>query len=280
MRLGIMADVHGNDVALRAVLDDAAGCRVDRWWVLGDLVLLGPRPAEVLGLLRGLPGVEMLRGNTDRYVLTGEQPAPHATPADAAGDVGLVERYGLMAAGIGWTRGVLCQAGLVSVLAALPGQLRLGLPDGTRVLGVHASPGADDGLGIDPNISDEQLSRLLTGCAADVVIGGHTHMTADRLAGGIRALNPGSTGMPRRPGEANWLLLEFSDGLEHPDHPAGAAVASIKTEHRTAPFDVDAVARDLRARLHPNAEFLEAVLTGKRQQYAHSPAGAITAIRP
>ena len=86
--------------------------------------------------------------------------------------------------------------------------------------------------------------------------------------------------MPRRPGEANWLLLEFSDGLEHPDHPAGAAVASIKTEHRTAPFDVDAVARDLRARLHPNAEFLEAVLTGKRQQYAHSPAGAITAIRP
>jgi hypothetical protein len=24
-----------------------------------------------------LPGVEMLRGNTDRYVLTGEQPAPH-----------------------------------------------------------------------------------------------------------------------------------------------------------------------------------------------------------
>lgn len=168
----------------------------------------------------------------------------------------------------------------MSVLAALPGQLRLSLPDGTRVLGVHASPGADDGLGIDPDISDEQLSRLLTGCAADVVIGGHTHMTADRRAGGIRALNPGSTGMPRRPGEANWLLLEFSDGLEHPDQPAGAAVASMNTEHRTAPFDVDAVARDLRARLHPNAEFLEAVLTGKRKQYAHSPAGAITAIRP
>jgi predicted phosphodiesterase len=103
MRLGIMADVHGNDVALRAVLDDAAGCRVDRWWVLGDLVLLGPRPAEVLGLLRRLPAVEMLRGNTDRYVLTGEQPAPHATASDAAGDVGLVERYGLMAGGIGWT---------------------------------------------------------------------------------------------------------------------------------------------------------------------------------
>jgi len=38
---------------------------------------------------------------------------------------------------------------------------------------------------------------------------------------------------------------------------------------RVVPFDAGAVARDLRARLHPNAEFLEAVLTGQRQQYAH-----------
>jgi predicted phosphodiesterase len=271
MRLGIMSDIHGNDVALRAVLADAASCRVDRWWVLGDLVLLGPRPAEVLELLRGLPGAEMLRGNTDRYVLTGEQPAPHATAADAAGNIDLVERYGLMAAGIGWTRGVLCQAGLVGVLAGLPGELRLGLPDGTRVLGVHASPGADDGPGIEPGISAERLSRLLAGCAADVVIGGHTHSAADRLVGGIRALNPGSTGLPRRPGEASWLLLEFSDGLGHPDDPG--AVAGLRAEHRMVPLDADAVARDLRARPHPNAEFLEAVLTGQRQQYAHPGAG-------
>jgi hypothetical protein len=170
MRLGIMADIHGNDVALRAVLDDAARCHVDRWWVLGDRVLPGPRPAEVLGLLRPLPGGEMLRGNTDRYVLTGEQPAPHANAADAAGSAGLVERYGLMAAGIGWTRGVLCQAGLLGTLA------------GCRV-----------------------------NCA--------------------------------------WV-----------------AVGGLKAEHRMVPFDVDAVAGDLRARLHPNAEFVEAILTGKRQQ--------------
>jgi hypothetical protein len=37
------------------------------------------------------------------------------------------------------------------------------------VLGVHASPGADDG----PDISEEQLGQLLAGCGADVVIGGH-----------------------------------------------------------------------------------------------------------
>jgi predicted phosphodiesterase len=256
MKLGVIADVHGNEVALRAVLDDAAGCRVDRWWVLGDLVLSGPRPAETLSLLRSLPGVEMLRGNTDRYVLTGEQPAPHATAADAAGSVDLVERYGLMAAGIGWTCGVLSQTQQLGILAALPGQLRLSAPDGTRLLGVHASPEADSGPGIEPGNPDDVLSPLLAGCDADVVLGGHTHRATDRVVNGIRALNPGSTGIPQRPGEASWLLLDFADGL--------------RPEHRLVPFDVDAVVRDLHARLHPNTEFLEAILTGRRPQRRES----------
>jgi predicted phosphodiesterase len=270
MRLGVMADVHGNDVALRAVLDDAAARHVDRWWILGDLVLSGPRPAEVLDLLRSLPGVEMLAGNTDRYVLTGEQPAPHATAADAARRIDLVERYGLMAAGIGWTRGVLSQAGLLENLTALPRRLRLGLPDGTRVLGVHASPEADSGPGIEPGISDDDLGRLLAGSAADVVIGGHTHRATDRHVNGIRVLNPGSTGIPLRPGEAGWLLLEFADGPESRDNPGHGTVAGPRAEQRMVAFDVDAVVRDLHARLHPNTEFLEAILTGSRPQRQES----------
>src|SRR5215469_1628258 len=131
VKLGIVADIHGNDVALRAVLKDAERLEVDRWWVLGDLVLFGPRPVDVLELLLGLPGIGMLRGNTDRYVLTGEQPAPHATAADAAGNIDLVERYAAMAAGIAWTRGVLDQADLLDVLTGLPAHLRVALPRGT-----------------------------------------------------------------------------------------------------------------------------------------------------
>jgi predicted phosphodiesterase len=83
VKLGVVADIHGNDAALRAVIADADRFEVDRWWALGDHVLFGPRPAEVLDLLKRLPGIEMLRGNTDRYLLTGEQPAPHATVAEA-----------------------------------------------------------------------------------------------------------------------------------------------------------------------------------------------------
>jgi predicted phosphodiesterase len=253
VRLGIIADIHGNDVALRAVLKDAECLAVDRWWALGDLVLFGPRPAEVLDILQVLPGISTLRGNTDRYVLTGEQPAPHATAADAAASVDLVERYAAMAAGIAWTRGVVDQAGLLDSLAALPPQLRLRFSSGPTILGVHASPRADDGPGIEPGLADEQLRSLLAGCGADVVAGGHTHLAADRLVGGIRALNPGSAGMPSTCGTASWLLL--ADGRD-----------ALAVEHRSAPFDVDAVVTDLHRRRHPNAEFVASVLTGQRQQ--------------
>jgi putative phosphoesterase len=253
MRLGIVADVHGNDTALRAVLDDAEQFGVDRWWALGDLVLSGPHPVEVLELLLGLPGIEMLRGNTDRYVLTGEQPSPHKTVADAVGSADLVERYAAVAAGSAWTRGVLDQAGLLGHLEALPERLELRTPSGAAVLGVHASPQGDDGPGIEPDIAEERLAELFAGCGADIVVGGHTHYATDRRVGGIRALNPGSTGLPRTLGAATWILLA-DDGDE------------VTVTHRKAPFDVDPVVRELRRRRHPNTEFVTGILTGRREQ--------------
>ena len=252
MRLGVIADIHGNDVALRAVLEDAARWDVDRWWALGDLVLFGPRPVEVLDVLRGLPGIEMLRGNTDRYVLTGEQPTPHATAADAVTSPDLVQRYAAMAAGIGWTRGVLDQAGVLTALTTLPTQLRLQLPSGANVLGVHASPEADDGPGVAPETADEHLRSLLADCNADVVIGGHTHRITDRLVDGLRALNPGSVGLPHITSTAGWLLLEDAGD-------------ELTVTQRTVPFDATAVIEDLQRRRHPNTEFVTSILTGQRR---------------
>ena len=70
------------------------------------------------------------------------------------------------------------------------------LDDGTRVLGVHASPGRDDGDGITPDRPESILTVELAGAGADVVIAGHTHRPTDRFAGGVRAVNAGSVGNP------------------------------------------------------------------------------------
>jgi Calcineurin-like phosphoesterase superfamily domain len=180
-------------------------------------------------------------------VRTGAQPAPHATAEHAAGDLDLVERYGAMAGAIGWTRGALSQAGRLDRLASLPSEQRTTLPDGTTVLGIHASPRSDDGPGIDTDATDRELHGLLADAGADVVIGGHTHIATDRTVGGVRALNPGSVGMPKRLDGAAWMLVDATE--------AGVAV-----EHRRVAYDVDAVVTDLHRRGYPSAAWVESML--------------------
>jgi predicted phosphodiesterase len=254
MKLGVVADVHGNLVALQSVLDDASTLGVERWWALGDLVLFGPRPVEVVQTLRELPHVDFVGGNTDRYVVTGDQPSVHPDAASVVGDVDLIQRFAWTAAGIAWAQAALVHAGLLDWLAELPADQRLDLPDGSRLLGVHASHHSDDGPGIDSRGSDEDLRQLLSGCEADIVIGGHTHDPTDRVVDGVRALNPGSTGLPRRSDGASWLFIDATE-------------AGVTYEHRCCSFDIEAVVDDCRRRRQPNADFVEAIL---RRQHVYS----------
>jgi diadenosine tetraphosphatase ApaH/serine/threonine PP2A family protein phosphatase len=156
-----------------------------------------------------------------------------------------------MAGAIGWTKGALAQAGLLEQLSDLPANVAVDLSDGSRLLGVHASPRHDDGPGIDNTSSDEVLAGLVAEAGARFVVGGHTHDPTDRLVGSTRVLNPGSVGLPRQPGEARWLLLELhNDGID--------------ADLRHTPFDVAAVVEDHKARRYPVARFLEGVLSGAR----------------
>lgn len=80
-RIGLLSDVHGNLVALEAVL--AALGRVDALWVTGDSVGYGPDPSDVLALLLER-GARMVAGNHDLAVATGtglELFNPHAAAA-------------------------------------------------------------------------------------------------------------------------------------------------------------------------------------------------------
>src|SRR3989337_1346947 len=53
MRVAILADIHSNLEAFRAVLEDAHHQgRVDQVWSLGDVVGYGPDPSECIRLLR------------------------------------------------------------------------------------------------------------------------------------------------------------------------------------------------------------------------------------
>ena len=66
MKTLILSDIHANLAALEAVLD--AERTWDEVFFLGDAVLTGPNPDEVLSVLRDLNGI-FIRGNHDREVI-------------------------------------------------------------------------------------------------------------------------------------------------------------------------------------------------------------------
>jgi predicted phosphodiesterase len=223
VHIAVISDVHGNVEALDAVLSDAGA--VDAYWFLGDLVAHGPRPAECVRRVRALPGLVAVRGNTDRYTLT-EPPTPeHAASFD-------------------WTRAALSTDEL-GWLGSLPVEARPG--DG--VLMVHASPGRDDGPGLDPHTRDADLVPAFASADADLVLVGHTHHPDERRLGDIRVVNPGSVSLPRMSdASTRYAVLTSTD-------------TGWSVEHRTVPYDRAATLADLAAGDHPSADWLVEKLT-------------------
>ena len=87
MRIAVLADLHANLPALRAVFEDVLALGCDTMWCVGDIVGRGPHPAEVVEELRAL-AVPTIQGNWDEAVaLHRDHPgvAWPDTDAEAAG---------------------------------------------------------------------------------------------------------------------------------------------------------------------------------------------------
>lgn len=68
-RTCVLADVHANLPALRAVLAAAEALDVDGYLLLGDVVGYGPHPRECIEVLAQLEGLIGIRGNHDHVAL-------------------------------------------------------------------------------------------------------------------------------------------------------------------------------------------------------------------
>ena len=67
--LGLLYDIHGNLIALEAVLYEAGREGIDRWLLGGDYGVASPWPRETLARLRELPNATWIRGNGERELV-------------------------------------------------------------------------------------------------------------------------------------------------------------------------------------------------------------------
>jgi len=250
MRLALLSDIHGNPLALDAVLADIQRQGgADAYWVLGDFSAIGYDPVTPLETIAALPQASCIRGNTDRYVVTEDLPVPPETvlekPTLLSGVIEATRSFS-------WTRGYVSAAGWLDWLTSLPLDVRMTLPDGTRVLGVHAAPGRDDGTGLQPKHSDDDMEQRLAGCEADLVIAGHTHVPMDRQVGQRRIINLGSVSNPVTTGlQATYALLE-------------ADAQGYHIQLRRVDYDHEAVVNAIEQARHPASSYLIGFMRGER----------------
>lgn len=252
MRIAILADIHGNLIALDAVLKDIEQRGgADAYWILGDLCAIGYDPVTVLERLAALPNALFVYGNADRYILNGERPSPSIE--DALENPTLVPILAEVSGSFAWTQGYVEGRGWLNWLRKMPLEQRLTLPDGTRVLLVHIAPNCLDGHGLHNGVSEEEIAEALADCEADLVCVGHFHMPMDRQVGQVRVMNPGAISNPMPPDlRAAYAILTADENGEK----------GYQITYRRVDYDIQAVIEANRHTTNPGANFNIRLLEG------------------
>ena len=168
MRVGAISDVHGNRVALAAVLSDMPA--VDLLVCAGDVVGYNPWPAECVEEIRSRE-IPTVMGNHDRAVVEGS-----GFWGNEMADAGVQYAIDRLA------------ESQREWLAGLPE--RLTVADG-RVKLVHGHPDDPDRYTYPESFSASMLGD------EELLVLGHTHVQGHRLTGEGIVCNPGSVGQPR-----------------------------------------------------------------------------------
>ena len=232
MKVAVISDIHGNRLALEAVLDDIARRGVDATFNLGDLVSGPLEPNWVADILMDLD-VPTVRGNHERMLI--DNPPERLGPVDRFAQEQKESRHR------GW-------------INSLPASMSL-LDD---VFLCHGTPTSDDETWLD-NFWDGRtvvtpdeatVAAKAEGFDYPVLLCGHTHIPrAVRLRDGRLIVNPGAVGIQFNHGspDARYATIERRDGKYYPSLHA-------------VPYDHFAAARQAEANGFPR--WREALVTG------------------
>ena len=233
MRVGLISDIHGNRIALDAVLDELAREEIDQYICLGD-VAVGPQPGEALERVRAL-GCPVIMGNWDAAFL-GDMPEPQDKIGEQLVEIGE------------WWASYLSEADREFMASFVP--VHRQEVGSTPVLFFHGSPRSYDEW-IFSTTPDDELKAMFEDVDERVLVGGHTHVQMIRRYGESIIANPGSVGLAFR----EWWPrpVRISPWAEYGILTGEGERLSI--DLRRTPFDVDAFLEMSLASGMPHAEW-------------------------
>jgi predicted phosphodiesterase len=203
LKVAVVSDVHGNAVALAAVLAELERDQPDLLVFGGDLTW-GPLPGETFALASGL-NARFVRGNAERAVLENQSSTEREqwmqanhTPEMREFLAGFEQHVAVVVDGLGPVR--VC----------------------------HGSPRSDEEC-VTPETPEARVREFSEGVDERVIVTAHVHIQFDRKVAGIRSVNAGSVGLPYegRPG-AYWALLGPDVELRRTEYDVDEAVARYR----------------------------------------------------
>lgn len=198
MRFAVLSDVHGNRLALEAVLDDIKFQGVDATLCLGDHVSGPVDPAGSADLLMQAIDGPLVHGNHDRWLWQSSQKS--LDPVDR------FARMRMKQAHMTWLEAQ-------PATAVFNGEVFL----------CHGTPQSDNQVWLDNYWQDRQTTlpaeetivRQAEGVDYPVMLCGHTHIARSvRLRDGRLIINPGSVGLQLVHGspDARYAVVERRNG--------------------------------------------------------------------
>lgn len=182
MKIAAIADVHGNSVALKSVLEDLKGRAISQLIVLGDIVIRGPEPGLAFQMIQDVKPLCWLKGNTDMWF---EEIAEGWQPKTAM-EQGLFEYYLFAKQRLSEDE--------ITFLTCLPTEQSINFL-GMDILCVHGSPGSVV-KGIDRHTSVHDLELMVENVSQSIILSGHTHVPFIGTVNGKSIFNVGSVGLP------------------------------------------------------------------------------------
>jgi putative phosphoesterase len=237
MKVAFLSDIHGNAVALEAVLQDLREQSTDQIVVLGDISYRGPEPKKCIELLQQLQA-QVIKGNADEWIVRGIE---QGEVPDRVIEMMRLERE--------WSLSRLELAEL-QYLQQLPTEVLLSINE-RAIHAFHATPHSLFEMVL-PNADDATIkSKLISPSQSDLTIYGHIHKSYIRFVEGKMIINTGSVGLPFDGcAMASYAIINIEK-------------AGVTASIRRVQYDLELVARLYREAEYPNLMMIDVLLNAR-----------------
>ena len=225
-KIGIISDIHGNDVAFKEVLKRLEG-KVNSIICLGDMIAIGPNGNEVINIARELENFQTVLGNHERYYLYGFNNPLSCTAQDHQD----------------WVKKQISEEN-GEYIKNIPTNIEL-IHKNKKILFLHYAKRQGPGLYFEYIVKEanyEKLDDLFKNYDADIILYGHEHISSI-FKGERTFINPGSLGCPHpNKNMSRYGILELGEEINYYQYEFE--------------YDASKVIKDIYEKSMPDGEFI------------------------